>query len=555
VIIFLTGLVVGALLLSEQPRQTDPAASPEPVKGGYYTEALVGSLQRLNPLLDFYNAADRDVDRLLFSRLVRFDERGMPQPELATVWGVSQDGTVYNFELNPEAKWHDGQPVTAQDVVFTIEMMRSENDVVPLDLQEFWNEIEVVAPAEHALQFRLPEPFAPFLDYLSFGVLPEHLLGDKTFAEMVDADFNLQPVGSGPYRFSGLLAEEGQAKGIELVAFEDYFGQPPYIEQVIFRYYQDGASALQAYRAGLVQGITPVSTDILPAVLAEPDLSVYTGRRPELALVLFNLKDQEAAFLQEPEVRLALMQGLNRRYMVDKVMQGQAIIANGPIFPDTWAYYEGTPSVAFDREAAVQALTDAEYVLTEEGGNVRSKEGVEMRLKLIHPDTDQHRAIAAAIQSDWEQLGVAVELEALPYEDLVSDRLAGRSFQAALVDLNLARSPDPDPYPFWDQVQATGGQNYSQWDDRMASEYLEKARTATDIGERARYYRNFQVIFSQQMPALPLYYPVYTYAVSDSVGGVRMGPLFDTSDRFATVLDWYLASRPDTARTEATVEP
>ena len=553
VIIFLTGLVVGALLLSEQPRTTGIVPSPEPVKGGYYTEAIVGSVQRLNPLLDFYNATDRDVDRLLFSRLIQFDERGNPQPELATIWGISQDGTVYNFELNPEAKWHDGQPVTAQDVVFTIEMMRSENDVVPVDLQDFWNEIEIIALADHALQFRLPEPFAPFLDYLSFGILPEHLLGDKTFSEMVDADFNLQPVGSGPFRFSGLLVDENEAiEGIELVAFEDYFGQPPYIEQIIFRFYSDSAAAMQAYREGIIQGINPVSIDVLDDVLAEPDLSVYTGRRPELALVLLNLKDQEATFLQEPEVRIALMQGLNRRYMVDRVMGGQAIIANGPIFPGTWAYYEGTPGIEFDQETARQTLSDAGYELSEEGGSVRRKDDVALRLTLLYPDDDQHRAVAEAIQSDWSQLGVAVELEALPYEDLIDDRLAERNYQAALVDLNLARSPDPDPYPFWDQVQATGGQNYSQWDHRMASEYLERARTATDLTERARYYRNFQVIFAQEMPALPLFYPVYTYAVADTVGGVRMGPLFDTSDRFATVLDWYLVSRPDTAQLEAT---
>lgn len=555
VIIFLTGLVVGALLLSEQPRPAGPAASPEPVKGGYYTEAVVGSIQRLNPLLDFYNAADRDVNRLLYSRLIRFDERGNPLPELATVWGISQDGTVYNFELQPEAKWHDGQPVTAQDVVFTIDMMRGENDVVPVDLQEFWNEIEVIALADHALQFRLPEPFTPFLDYLSFGILPEHLLGDKTFDEMVNADFNLQPVGSGPYRFSGLLVDENDAiEGIELVAFEEYFAQPPYIEQIIFRYYSNGAAALQAYREGIVQGISPVGNEILNAVLAEPGLSVYTGRRPELALVLFNLKDQEAPFLQEPEVRTALMQGLNRRYLIDRVMGGQAIIANGPIFPGTWAYYEDVPDIEFDQETANQLLSEAGYVLTEEGGSVRANEDVEMRLTMLYPDDELHLAVAEAIQSDWGQLGVAVELEALPYEELVDDRLAARTYQAALVDLNLARSPDPDPYPFWDQVQATGGQNYSQWDHRMASEYLERARTATDLSERARYYRNFQVIFAQEMPALPLYYPVYTYAVSDIVGAVRMGPLFDTSDRFATVLDWYLVSRPDTAQLEATGE-
>ena len=117
------------------------------------------------------------------------------------------------------------------------------------------------------------------------------------------------------------------------------------------------------------------------------------------------------------------------------------------------------------------------------------------------------------------------------------------SYQAALVDLNLANYPDPDPYPFWDSVQATGGQNYSQWDDRMASEYLENARVTVDIGERTRLYHNFQVLFARELPALPLFYPVYNYGVSEEIQGVRLGPIFEISDRFSRVTDWYLVSQ------------
>ena len=139
-----------------------------------------------------------------------------------------------------------------------------------------------------------------------------------------------------------------------------------------------------------------------------------------------------------------------------------------------------------------------------------------------------------------------VDLEAVAYDQLVNERLAQRTYQAALVDLNLSRSPDPDPYPFWDQAQATGGQNYSQWDNRMVSEYLEQARVTIDITERTRLYNNFQVIFSQELPSLPLFYPMYTYAVSNEVKGVSMGPLFDTSDRFATIMEWYFTARTRT---------
>lgn len=541
IIIFLTGLVVGILLLREQPVVL-PFQEPEPVQGGSYTEAVIGSIQRLNPVLDTYHAADRDIDRLIYSRLVTFDDRGLPQPDLAESWGVSADGTVYNITLKADVKWHDGQPLTSDDVLFTIEMMRAGEGVVPDDLRSFWNDVEVVIFDEQNFQFRLPEPFAPFLDYLAFGILPRHLLGSLTFVEMVDAPFNLQPVGSGPYRFNGLYVEDSAILGVELVANEDYYDQPPFIEKMIFRYYADGSAALQAYREGEVQGIGGIPVEVLPEALKETTLSIYSSRLPEMTLVLFNLQDDSVPFLQESVVRRALLMGINRQYMIDKVFQGQGILADGPIFPGTWAYNESQERVPYDPAWAIDLLRAEDYNLTGVEGTVRVKDDVSMEFSMIYPDTLQHKAMAEQIQSDWAAMGVKVNLEAVPYDQLVLDRLTNRTFQAALVDLNLARTPDPDPYPFWDSVQATGGQNYSQWDDRMASEYLENARVTIDIAERARLYRNFQVLFARELPALPLFYPVFNYGVNEEIQGVRMGPLFDTSDRFLTIQDWYLVS-------------
>ena len=144
---------------------------------------------------------------------------------------------------------------------------------------------------------------------------------------------------------------------------------------------------------------------------------------------------------------------------------------------------------------------------------------------------------------DWQRLGVGVKLSPMPYEELMSQRLEPRLYQAALVDLNLLGQHDPDPYQFWHQSQITGGQNYAKWDDRQASEYLEQARITVDLVERNRLYRNFQVRYSNEQPAILLFYPVYTYAVSEHVQGVTMGPLFETSDRFATVTSWFLIAK------------
>ncbi len=374
IIIFLTGLVVGFLLIGEQPGIIAPVSAPEPVKGGIYTEALVGSLQRLNPVIDASNQPDRDVDRLLFSGLIRFDARGVPQPDLAESYGYSKDGTIYNVSLRKNAVWHDGEPVTSDDVLFTIELLRSDSQYIPEDIRSFWQEVDVKNLSEDTLQFKLPEPFAPFLDYLTFGILPEHLLGGKTLDEIVNDPFNMQPVGSGPYRFDHLVVEDGQITGVSLTAFDKFYRKPPFIEQIIFRYYSDSPAALQAYREGEVQGLGQVTSDILPDVLSEPNLAVYTGRNPELSLVLLNLKNPEAKYLQDPNVRKALMYGLNRQWIVNRQMQGQAIIANGPILPGTWAYYDDQKSIPYDPDIANQMLKDAGYTVPASGG-AREKDG------------------------------------------------------------------------------------------------------------------------------------------------------------------------------------
>jgi peptide/nickel transport system substrate-binding protein len=162
---------------------------------------------------------------------------------------------------------------------------------------------------------------------------------------------------------------------------------------------------------------------------------------------------------------------------------------------------------------------------------------------MVYPDDPLHTELALAIQNQWARIGADVSLEAVPFDTLLTDYLTGGNYEAALVDLNLARSPDPDPYPFWHQAQINNGQNYAHWDDRPASEYLERARIIVELEERARLYRNFQVRFSRELPALPLFYPVYTYGVAEEVQGIRLGPLFDPSDRFLTVNDWYLLAR------------
>ncbi|HNO31745.1 MAG TPA: peptide ABC transporter substrate-binding protein [Anaerolineales bacterium] len=539
-VVAVTLVIVALLLLSQQP--VSVITLPEAAPGGIYTEALIGSMGRLNPMLDWNNPADRDVDRLLFSGLVKFDSRGLPQPDLAESWGVSADGTQYNFSLRPNALWHDGQPVTTDDLIFTIEMIKSAGSLFPQDIKDMWSQIEIKRLDEKNLQFKLPEPFAPFLDYATFGALPKHLLETVPADQLAVSDFNLSPVGSGPYRFDHLLTSGGQITGVVLVANQSFYIQPPFIEQVVFRYYPSSAAAFDAYQQGEVLGVSQLTEDVLQAALQEPTLSVYTSRLPQMGLVFLNLNNPTVAFLQSDKVRHALMLGINRNVIVSHILKGQAIVADGPVLPGSWAYYEEIEKIAYDPESATQILNAEGYILTA-GSEVRSKDGQPLTFTLVHPNDEIHTLIAQSIQSDLALIGVRVELQSVAYDSLVNDFLSTRNYQAALADLNTSRTPDPDPYLFWHQSEATGGQNYSQWDNRTASEFLETARTTTDFSERARLYRNFQVVFTKDLPSLPLYYPVYSYGVDVQVQGVQVAPMYDTSDRLALINEWYLVTR------------
>jgi peptide/nickel transport system substrate-binding protein len=542
-VVLVTLGIVAVLLFSQQsPTITGPIL-PQPEQGGVYTEGLIGSLGRLNPLLDWNNAADRSVNRLLFTGLVRFNERGLPEADLAEAWGVAQDGTVYNFSIRQNAVWHDGTPVTSDDVIFTIDRMKGAGSLFPQDIKDLWGKIEVAKLSDKVLKFTLPEPFVPFMDYLTFGILPKHLLESIPEDQMPDAEFNINPIGTGPYKFDHLIIDDGQITGVVLTASDTYYGTATFIEQVVFRYYESSADAMDAYQQGDVLAVSQVTSDVLGTALEEPNLSVYTSRLPQISFVLFNLNNPEVAFLQDPKLRKALMLSINRPYLINTFLQGQAVMADGPILPSSWAYHDGLEHFEFNPDEAISILKAEGYVIPAEGGDIRAKEGIPLSFTMLHPDDEVHTRIAQTIRDEWAAVGVGVQLQAVPYDALASDFLAPRKYHAALVDLNLARTPDPDPYPFWHQAEATGGQNYTQWDNRAASEYLEQARVTADYTLRTRLYRNFQVVFSKELPALPLFAPVYSYGVDSQVQGVQVAPLYDPSDRLATFTNWYLLTR------------
>jgi peptide/nickel transport system substrate-binding protein len=551
-------LLILALLMQQAPEPGTPELLPQ--KGGSYVEGVVGSIVRLNPVLDFANPPDRDVDRLLYSGLIRFDSRGIPQPDLAESWAVSADATLYTFTLRPDATWHDGIPVTADDVIYTFSKLQDEDYPGPDDLKELWSEINIIRLDDRNVQFQLPEPFAPFMDYLALALLPEHLLRGVSAGDLVDHPFNLQPVGTGPFRFDRFLAEAGEITGVSLTANPDHYLQPPYLERVEFRVYDSQETAWEALQRGEIQGLGGLEGEVLAEALSAEGVNLHTARLPMASLVYLNTQHPEKTFLTDKRVRQALLYAVNRQWMIDRVDASQALLADGPILPGTWAYSESGLRPDFDPTQAASQLEQAGWVLPTGAtpGSpeyVRAKEDLQLAFTLVHPDDERHTRLAEAMRQYWAAIGVSVDLKAVDAEALLKDYLEPREFEAALADLNFLRSPDPDPYPFWHDSQVETGQNYSDFADRNISIWLEQARTTPDLGRRADLYESFQHRFRDQVPALLLSHPVYTLAIRSDIQGVTLGPLFDASDRLANIAQWYLIARRSAQPEPATPTP
>lgn len=534
ILVLLTALSLGALMISLALRA---GVETVPARGGRYVEAIIGPIATLNPLQIQLGDPEADITRLIFNALVRFDERGLPVGDLAQRWEVSEDGLRYTFYLRPNVRWHDGAPLTADDVLFTVRLLQSPESPGPPERARLWQSIEVVPVNSLTVQFRLPEPLALFPELLTFGILPAHLLRDVPPAQLSTHPFALNPIGTGPYRVAGVHVEEGRIQRVVLSANPSYFRGPPLLEQVEFRVFPDTRTALLAYRAGEVQGIARIAPLDLDQIRALPSLNLFSAMLSSYQAILLN---HASPLFREREVREALWLALDRQRLIDRFLSGQGVIADSPIPPGNWAHHPQLRAIPYDPEKA-RALLEARGWVIPEGGAVRQKGDLTLRFRLAASADGFHELMAQEIARQWRAIGVAVDVEPIP-GDLVGQVLAPHRFDAALVELMVPG--DPDPYPFWHETQVDSGQNYGGFRDRDISEVIEEARRTMDIVRRRELYWRFQELFQEKVPAILLFYPVYTFAVDERISGIQVGELFySPADRFDGIEEWYTLVR------------
>lgn len=506
--------------------------------GGTYIEGVAGAPNIINPLFNQFNQVDRDLTALIFNGLTRADERGVIKPDLARGWEISPDGLIYTFTLRSDIAWSDGAPFSSADVIYTVQTIQSSDYPGLTDIASLWRTVAITEVNPTTVRMQLSQPFAPFLDYTTIGLLPAHLLQDVSASDLPTAQFSRQPIGTGPFVLNELTPDRAT-----LVPNPRYYGQRPYLGSLQLQFYRDHESALAAYERGEVEGVDQITPELLTRARTLPKLNLSSAQLAGMTLVFFNLSKPQ---FQDKRVRQALLYGMDRQKIIDEILQGQGILGEGPILPNSWAFDPAIKEYPFDPLRAAALLDEAGWKDTNKDG-VRENGAQPLAFSLIVNTDDPARAkIAEQLAADWKKIGAQVDVQLVSRTALVQDALRPRKFDAVLY--GVAQLPaDPDPYALWHSTQTPDksevGRNYSGWENAEADDLLQQARGTADQAQRAALYRQFQTLFMEDVPAAILYYPVYTYGIDQRLRGVQLSPLLDASERFRNISQWFINTR------------
>lgn len=527
---------IGVLLLSLGFATYTVPTVLVPDRGGVFREGVAGAPQYLHPVWCRNDlGADSDLCNLVYRGLMQLDANGRIVPDLAESWSTI-DGRVYQFRLRPNLFWHDGQALTVDDVYFSLTTLQDPALANIPGLSTLWRSMTVEKLDERTIQVTLPQPFAPFIDLMTVGLLPEHIYRNTPVLDLVTKPLTANPIGAGPMRIVEIASNRAR---LEPSPFNG--GQTPYILALELRFYPDYPSIVAAFDEQQIDGLSTILPGDIRIAAQRDDIQLFSSVESAYENVLLNLNNPNTPFFQDRRVREALLAAIDRTTLIDDVLSGQGVVAHGTIAPGHWAYSDAVAQHPYDPDRARALLEQAGWV-DGNGDGVREQDGAPLRFILLVKDDLRHQQIGAYLAESWAEIGVSVNVQPVSFNGMVSDFLAPRAFEAALTDWRQVG--DPDPFAQWHSSQIEGnGQNYGAWNNPNADQLMEAARATTDEAQRREYYAEFQAIFADELPALPLFHPLYTYGVSTRVNNVQIGALNTPSERFSSFPSWYIDSR------------
>lgn len=497
----------------------------EPTYGGVLSEGEVGSPQFINPLLAISDA-DRDLSQLVYAGLMGLSGNGTLAPILAESYTMSPDGKTYTFTLRKDAVFSDGTPVTAADVVFTVQ--EAEDAALKSPKYADWAGVVATALDPHTVQFSLAKPYAPFLELTTLGILPERVWQNVSSEEFPFSTLETNPVGAGPFKVTSVTRDaSGLISTVSLAYNPRYVLGRPYLDGINFTFFGSTEDLATALANGTVESAYDVSA---PGALTAPYARVFG--------VFFNPSEKQV--YARTEVRKALSLSIDRTAIIDAALGGYASPIMGPVPPG-----EGVDQVPVPQSSNVTA--DAAKVLEAAGWtydgqarvwkNASAKQTLDA-ITIRTSNVPELKNVAAAVKADWEKLGIPVSIELYEPGDLSQNVIRPRKYEALLYGMVIGR--DQDLYAFWDSKERNDpGLNIALYANKNVDALLEDARGSADPEKRREDLQKIEEQVAADYPAAFIYAPDFTYAVPSDLKGVALPQIIVPSDRFAGVASWY----------------
>lgn len=521
-IIFIAAFVWTAVLIDRNYSTLIPG------NGGSLHEGSIGSPLKINPLLAISDV-DRDLVDLVYAGLMRADGNGGLDTELADRFELSEDGLIYTFTLKDNIFWHDGERVTADDVVFTINKVK--NPAIGSPRRANWEGVSVNLIDDKTLEFALNRPYAPFLENTTLGILPQHIWEDLTPEEFNLTDRNLSPIGAGPYKFENFKKRQnGTITSYELRPFKDYLPHAPYLRKISFSFFPNSSDLISAYNSGKVDAMR-VSPENIERVESVEDLSRIT--LPKIFTLFFNQENSTA--LANAAVREALDLSLNREELINAAVNGYAVPQHLPLFIDQEGF-----SATGSTTAALTLLTKNGWEMGEEGILEKTSKNNSTPLAFTLSTSNNPELVATAeeLKRQWEAIGARVDIQILELTDLEQTRIRPRQYEALLFGQIVGFHPDP--YAFWHSSQRNDpGFNIALYTNPSTDSIVEKIRTNISEEERQEKFVDFSTELMADRPAIFLYSPVEIYLIDQKVQGNEIHRITLGSERFSHIEDWH----------------
>ncbi len=512
--------------------------STSPTSGGVFTEGVIGSFTNANPLYA-NGGVDGGVSRLIFSSLLDYSNNGELENDLATGWKVNESGKVYTVTIRTDAKWHDGEPLTVDDIIFTYKMIQNPDAQSPLF--SAWRDVRVTTTGPDTIVFTLPNVFAAFPYSMTNGIIPKHILKDVKPDQLRADQFNtVKPIGSGPFAWervevSGQIPEERQEQ-IALRRNQFYYQGVPKLQRFVIKTFRSEEVMLREFEQrnlSAMSGLASVSDSINASTMKKYSL-------PLTGVVMVFFKTSEGV-LQDKAVRKALVQSVDVGSITDQLLNS-VVRADSPLLRGQLGYDKALTQLGYNVELAKKHLDDAGWKLT--GDGFREKEGVKLQFSLKAPNTSEYAVVTSNLQEFWRAIGVKVDVDQ-PSDTELQSIVSLHQYDAVAYSISIGK--DPDVFAFWHSsqadIRADSRLNLSEYNSKVVDQSLESGRTRTDPELRKVKYQPFLKAWIEDAPALALYQPQYLYVVRGELDGFNSELLNGSNDRYTNVHNWTIRSK------------